>query len=127
LQNRTNNRRFCYGKKVHKGRSSGRGCLIGKGHERIAVIAGNPHSYPTVMRLKGCQKAMDETGLKMPNEYIRYGGWEYDSDYNCTKELLSCEDHPTAIFAMKDLMAAGCINALREAGLRIRFLRSSGM
>ena len=93
--------------------------LISKGHERIAVIAGHPHSYPTVMRLKGCQKAMDEAGLKLPNEYIRYGDWEYDSGYNCTKELLSCEDRPTAIFAMNDLMAAGCIHALQEAGLRV--------
>jgi LacI family transcriptional regulator len=93
--------------------------LIGKGHKHIAVIAGHPHSYPTVMRLKGCQKAMDEAGLTLPNEYIRYGDWEYDSGYNRTKELLACEDRPTAIFAMNDLMAAGCIHALQEAGLGV--------
>ncbi|MBP3409638.1 MAG: LacI family DNA-binding transcriptional regulator [Clostridia bacterium] len=93
--------------------------LIGKGHKNIAVIAGHPHSYPTVMRLKGCQKAMDEAGLNLPNEYIRYGDWEYDSGCSCTKELLSCEKRPTAIFAMNDLMAAGCIHALQEAGLSV--------
>ena len=71
------------------------------------------------MRLKGCQKAMDEAGLTLPNEYIRYGDWEYDSGYNCTKELLACEDRPTAIFSMNDLMAAGCIHALQETGLRV--------
>jgi len=93
--------------------------LIAKGHSRIAVIAGHPHSYPTVMRLKGCKKAMEDAGLVLPEEYIRYGDWEYDSGYACTKQLLSSNDRPTAIFAMNDLMAAGCIHALQEAGLNI--------
>jgi len=93
--------------------------LIGKGHKNIAVIAGHPHSYPTVMRLKGCQKAMAEAGLKLPDEVIRYGNWEYDTGYSCTKELLENKSRPTAIFAMNDLMAAGCIHALQEAGLNV--------
>lgn len=93
--------------------------LIERGHSRIAVIAGHPHSYPTFMRLKGCRAAMEAAGLSLPEEYIRYGDWEYDSGCICTKELLQCEKRPTAIFAMNDLMAAGCIHALQEAGLRV--------
>ena len=93
--------------------------LIGRGHSRIAVIAGHPHSYPTVMRLKGCQKAMEEAGLTLPDACIRYGDWEYDSGYACAKELLACGERPTAVFAMNDLMAAGCIHAVREAGLSV--------
>lgn len=93
--------------------------LIGRGHKRIAVIAGHPHSYPTVMRLKGCQKAIAEAGLELPDAYIRYGDWEYDSGYKCTQELLACEERPSAVFAMNDLMAAGCIHALQEAGLGV--------
>jgi len=93
--------------------------LINRGHTDIAVIAGHPHSYPTVMRLKGCQKAMDEAGLSLPDSMIRYGNWEYDSGYICTKELLCAKHRPTAIFAMNDLMAAGCIHALQEIGLSV--------
>lgn len=93
--------------------------LIGKGHRRIAVIAGHPHSYPTVMRLKGYQQAMNEAGLPVPPEYIRYGDWESDSGRARALELLECPQRPTAIFAMNDLMAAGCMHALAEAGLRV--------
>ena len=93
--------------------------LIRRGHRRIGVIAGHPHSYPTVMRLKGFRKAMENAGLECPEEYILYGDWEYDSGCRCAKALLECSERPSAIFAMNDLMAAGCIHALKEAGLSV--------
>ena len=93
--------------------------LIGLGHRRIAVICGHPHSYPTMKRLNGFMIACQENALAVPDEYIRYGNWEYESGLNATKELLALEERPTAIFAMNDLMAAGCMHALAEAGLQI--------
>ena len=36
-----------------------------------------------------------------------------------TRALLALEVRPTVIFAMNDLMAAGCMHVLNEAGLRI--------
>ena len=93
--------------------------LIGKGHERIAVIAGHPHSYPTTKRMNGYQMAMREAGLPILDGYIRYGNWEYESGLEKTRELLALENRPTAIFAMNDLMAAGCYHALGEAGLSV--------
>ena len=93
--------------------------LLGKGHERIAVIAGHPHSYPTAQRLLGIQMAMQQAGLPLPTEYIRYGDWEYESGKEQTRALLQLDPLPTAIFAMNDLMAAGCIATLLAEGLRI--------
>ncbi len=93
--------------------------LIGRGHQKIAVIAGHPHSYPTMRRLTGYQLALQEAGLSIHKDYICYGDWEYESGYRLTQELLSLQDRPTAIFAMNDLMAAGCIHALSEAKVRI--------
>ena len=93
--------------------------LISKGHERIAVIAGHPHSYPTAQRLLGIQMAMQQAGLSLPQEYIRYGDWEYESGIAQTRELLKQSVLPTAIFAMNDLMAAGSITVLTSAGYRI--------
>ena len=78
--------------------------LIGKGHKHIAVIAGHPHSYPTAQRLLGIQMAMQQAGLSLPQEYIRYGNWEYESGMVQTGELLRLPIRPTAIFAMNDLM-----------------------
>lgn len=93
--------------------------LIGKGHKHIAVIAGHPHSYPTAQRLLGIQMAMQQAGLSLPQEYIRYGNWEYESGMVQTGELLRLPIRPTAIFAMNDLMAAGCMAVLTSEGLRI--------
>ena len=62
---------------------------------------------------------MREALLNGPAEYIRYGDWVHDSGYACTQEILACPERPTAIFAMNDLMAAGCIHALSEAGLSV--------
>ena len=93
--------------------------LLSKGHERIAVIAGHPHSYPTAQRLLGVQMALQQAGLALPQEYIQYGNWEYESGKEQTRKLLKLDPLPTAIFAMNDLMAAGCMAELMSAGLRI--------
>ena len=93
--------------------------LIARGHKRIATITGHPHSYPTMQRLKGFQDAMARAGLQLPETYIRTGDWEYNSGYECTEKLLELADRPTAIFAMNDLMASGCIHAVCDRGLRV--------
>ncbi len=93
--------------------------LLNKGHERIAIIAGHPHSYPTAQRLLGVQMALQQAGLALPQEYIQYGNWEYESGKEQTRKLLKLDPLPTAIFAMNDLMAAGCMAELMSAGLRI--------
>lgn len=93
--------------------------LIRHGHSSIAVITGHPHSYPSMKRLKGFQDAMNSAGFEIPTEYIRYGNWEYASGYEETVELLKCKKRPTAIFAMNDLMASGCMHALADAGLSV--------
>jgi len=93
--------------------------LLKKGHKHIAVIAGHPHSYPTARRMHGIQMAMQQAGMVLPEEYIRYGNWEYESGVEQTRLLLELSNRPTAILAMNDLMAAGCMHVLNEAGLRI--------
>ncbi len=93
--------------------------LINKGHRRIAVIAGHPHSYPTARRMQGIQAALQQVGLALPEEYIRYGNWEYLSGEEQARALLALPVRPTAVFAMNDLMAAGCIRAFNTAGLSI--------
>lgn len=93
--------------------------LIGQGHQRIALIAGHTRSDPARQRLFGYRKAMDEAGLPVPQEYIRWGDWEYPSGVEQAEALLSLTIPPTAIFAMNDPMAAGCYTAIQRRGLTI--------
>jgi len=94
-------------------------CLIDKGHKRIAAIAGHRDSEPNRQRLNGFLEAMAEAGLIVPPEYIRWGDWESQSAAVQAATLLSLPQRPTAIFAMNDLMAAGCYQAIRSLGLDI--------
>jgi len=93
--------------------------LVNLGHHKIGVIGGFPHSYPTQTRIKGIQFAMEENNLHLPAEYIKYGDWEYQSGYAQAMELLNSENRPSAIFALNDIMAAGCYHAASKLGLRI--------
>ncbi len=94
-------------------------CLIQKGHKRIAVIAGHRDSDPSRQRLEGFLETMEEAGLTVPPEYIRWGDWESPTAATQTEALLSLSFKPTAIFALNDLMAAGCYQAIRRRGLDI--------
>ena len=93
--------------------------LISKGHQRIAVIAGHPDSYPTQRRMQGFMSAMAAAKLAVPQEYIHEGDWEAGSGAAAMRALLALPHPPTAVFAMNDLMAAGCYQALRDAGLSV--------
>jgi len=93
--------------------------LIRQNHKRIALIAGHSNSSSAKERLIGYRMAMDEAGLHVPPEYIRWGNWEYLSGEEQTDALLSLAIPPTAIFAMNDPMAAGCYAAIKRRGLTI--------
>lgn len=93
--------------------------LINHGHREIAVIAGHPDSFPTHERMKGFQSAIEKAGLQTRDNFVCYGDWEYESGYRLAQKLLALPVHPTAIFAMNDLMAAGCLKFAQESGLKV--------
>ena len=93
--------------------------LIRQNHKRIALIAGHTNSPATRARLMGFRAAMDEAGLAVPTEYIRWGDWEYHSGVEQTEALLTLNIRPTAIVAMNDVMAAGCYAVACQRSLQI--------
>ena len=93
--------------------------LIQKGHRRIGLLAGHPHSYPTMMRLNGYQMALQKYGLAFDADLLRYGDWSYESGEKEAAAFLERAQRPTAVFVMNDLMAVGFIHAVQDAGLRV--------
>ncbi len=93
--------------------------LIENGHKRIAIIGGHVSSSTVKLRLRGYKNALEEAGLTVPAEYIRWGDWEFESGIAETEKLLAIHNRPTAIFAMNDIMAAGCYTAAQRLGLHI--------
>ena len=92
--------------------------LIGKGHKSIACIQGITGTTPNDNRVKGYENAMDKYGL---SEHITVIGADYsmDNGYESTLELLAKPDAPTALFALNNQIAMGCMKALKENGLPI--------
>ncbi len=90
--------------------------LIAAGHERIAFIAGPPGNIEAAQRLAGHRAALAAGGPAA--EQVVQGDFGERSGYLAAAELLA-GPRPDAIFAGNDMMAIGCLQALREAGVRV--------
>ncbi|MBZ9938904.1 LacI family transcriptional regulator [Mesorhizobium sp. BR1-1-16] len=109
--------------------------LAGLGHRRIAFIGGDPEligrgetAGPTVEddRLAAYGAGLAAAGLPFDPALLRLGKYYSLSEsgsgsegYHHTRALLALDDRPTAIFATCDILAAGALQAIYEAGLRV--------
>ncbi len=93
--------------------------LIDAGYTRIGFINGQQGIDASRDRLKGYKQALASSDIAFDPALVKQGNWEPLAGYNLTKELLSLDPPPQAIFCGNDLMAYGCYDAIREAGLAI--------
>ncbi|GAB3821773.1 LacI family DNA-binding transcriptional regulator [Tessaracoccus terricola] len=90
--------------------------LLGRGHRRIAMIAGPDDTPGGHFRLQGFREAMGEQfdpALVVAGDYSRASG------RRAMRELLASGNKFDAVFAANDLMAVGAVAELREAGLSV--------
>jgi LacI family transcriptional regulator len=93
--------------------------LVDLGHRRIAVIQGEAWMDASKDRLKGYRQALAAADITFDQVLVRPGNWEPSAGFDQTKELLKLANPPTAIFCCNDLMASGCLEALKELGKSI--------
>jgi LacI family transcriptional regulator len=97
--------------------------LLELGHRRIAYVGdefANEYGFPTSrLRYEGYVAALKNYDAPFRSEYICLGKHGEETAHRLTKRLLALPELPTAIFAMSDIQAVGCIQAIREAGLRV--------
>lgn len=91
--------------------------LINLGYQRIATITGNLDSTVSEDRLEGFKKAMTAAGRIIDDSLMAEGDFTEISGYQAMNALLPAR--PDAIFAASDIMAAGAIRAILEAGLSV--------
>ena len=90
-----------------------------KGHRKIAYLHGERTSV-TKARLIGFEKACEELGLQIPEEYrIECVYHDPDRCAEATRKLLELEDRPTCILFPDDFSYIGGLRMLVEAGVRI--------
>ncbi|WP_027346063.1 LacI family DNA-binding transcriptional regulator [Hamadaea tsunoensis] len=90
--------------------------LISSGRRTIATIAGPPDLAPGVDRLAGYEQALHNAKLPVRDELIARGDFSEASGYAEMQALLERVPGIDAVFAASDVMAAGALRALREAG-----------
>jgi LacI family transcriptional regulator len=93
--------------------------LYEMGHRKIGYICGEKIRGKD-FRFTSYSDFIKQKDLSLRQEWIVYGPFfEIESGYRCMKEILACNDTPTAVLCYSDSMAAGAMKACREKGLKL--------
>lgn len=93
--------------------------LIGLGHRRIGLIAGQPNFTTTLERIEGYSAALQKHGLPVDPDLIHPGNSTVAAAAEAAHALFALADRPTAIASGNNLATIGVMQAIRTAGLRV--------
>ena len=91
--------------------------LLELGHERVAVIAGEPYASTGIDRTAGFCRTYAAAGLTVPPERVVHSRFDVAGGRAAAEQLLATDAKPTALFAVNDFAAIGALGAVRDAGL----------
>lgn len=92
--------------------------MIGRGHSRIALIAGDTRVETLAERRLGYLRALDAAGLPLDEALIIEGSGHVDDTQKAVTRLLRRKNRPTAVFAASSPMTVGVLRAMRALSLR---------
>lgn len=93
--------------------------LIDCGHREIAHISGPLRMKDSRDRLDGYKRALESAGLNFDEDAVIEGEFTAESGQVAIKQLLDKKPDATAAFIANDLMTAGALRTLRDAGMNI--------
>jgi LacI family transcriptional regulator len=94
--------------------------FIEKGHKNIAFVVGPLHEPKnTFKKLRGYQRALQDSGIPYNEELVVEGDYTYDSGIEAIEKLLEVADRPTAILVGSDEMALGVVHGAEDKGYKI--------
>ncbi len=92
--------------------------LIGQKCTRIAHLRG-PRIGIAEARVEGYLGALRKHRLRIPSQYIVFGGHSRESGQVGMLDLLHLQPPPDAVFCYNDLVAIGAIKAITQSGLKV--------
>jgi LacI family transcriptional regulator len=96
------------------------GHLVAMGHKRIAHVAGPLDISTGLFRKEGFVDGITQAGLAASDCLVfEAGSFRSEDGHAACTRLLDSGDAFTAIVAANDLLALGCIDAIRERGLDV--------
>lgn len=94
--------------------------LLGLGHKRIALLTGQPFTWPARERIAGFKEALAARGKAAQQQCLtRTGGFSAEFGFREASSLFSSSAPPTAMIAGGMGMLAGVLQAVRDRGLSI--------
>jgi len=90
--------------------------LIDMGHKDIAVISSSSE-YTGIERCKGFLSAMEEGGIKVPEEYIFNKIHSIEHGYDSMKKIIAQKKRPTAVLMTNYEITLGAVMAVNESEL----------
>ncbi len=93
--------------------------LIAKGHKKIGFIIGDPEHACSALRETGYRRAMAAAGLTVEDRFLAQGYFNFPSGRDAAQTLMQGAPDLTAVFASNDEMAAGAVDYLSNAGVRV--------
>jgi DNA-binding LacI/PurR family transcriptional regulator len=93
--------------------------LVRLGRREIATVTGPLNMAVSVDRFDGYRDALEAARLRPLKSLVEEGDFREEGGYEATRRLLARRGTLDGLFAASDLMAAGALRALREAGRRV--------
>jgi len=97
--------------------------LIERGHRTLGFVGDridNPFGFvSTRRRYEGFRRAIDQAGLRLVDDWVRFGEHTQEAARQNAREILSMERRPTAIFVSIDTLALGVLAAIDDLKLRV--------
>ncbi len=97
--------------------------LLKKGHRRIAFLGDTDlpeySIHPVSLRLSGFRQALKESGIDLPDSFVRLAPYSQEQTRHVARDLLSLSEPPTAIFAATDFQALGVLKAARQLNVDV--------
>jgi Transcriptional regulators len=98
--------------------------LLEKRHRDIAIITGmdkekNKAVVAAKDRLRGYERAFEDYGVQVNEEFVLGGDFSYQSGYEEMHKLWKKKNKPTALFVTNYNMALGALAAIHEIGITV--------
>lgn len=94
--------------------------LIDNGHKDIVFVTGPlSRDINRIEKLAGYERALNEAGIEVKNEYIIEVVDTYDTAYESWQTIKALEAQPTAFFTVNSTIAVGVLNGIRDDGYSV--------
>ncbi|MBE5961434.1 MAG: LacI family transcriptional regulator [Lachnospiraceae bacterium] len=93
--------------------------MLSMGYERIAFIGGCRTDHISMQRQRGFLGRMFDYGCSVPDSYIRYTNSSLEESYQASYDVLSSHKEIEAVVCENNLIAIGCLQAVRALSLKI--------